>query len=89
MGAWDLSKSPGAASRARAVTLGAQYFVGPWTLNAGWGQVDVDGVKAQKTTAAGAVYALSKRTSVYADLAHKRYVSSSVNVYGVGVAHSF
>ncbi|WP_157271236.1 porin [Azohydromonas aeria] len=89
MGAWDLSKSPGAASKAKAITLGAQYFIGPWTLNAGWGQVDVDGVKAQKTTAAGAVYALSKRTSVYADVARKSYPGDRVNLYGLGVAHTF
>lgn len=89
MGAYDVSKTPNATSKAKATTLGAQYFLGAWTLNAGWGQVDVDGVKAQKTASAGVVYALSKRTSVYTDLAHKTYVGDSVNVYGVGVAHSF
>lgn len=89
MGAYDISKSPNAASEAKTVTLGAQYTLGAWTFNGGWGQVDVDGVKAQKTAATGAVYALSKRTNVYADLAHKTYVDKSVNVYGVGISHSF
>jgi predicted porin len=89
MGAYDLSKTPDATSKAKAVTLGVQYTVGAWTLNGGWGQVDVDGVKAQKTVSTGVVYALSKRTNVYADLAHKTFVDDSVNVYGVGIAHSF
>ena len=89
MGVWDLSKTPDNTSKAKALTLGAQYTLGSWTLNGGWGQVDVDGVKAQKMVSTGVVYALSKRTSVYADLAHKKYVDDSANVYGVGVAHSF
>jgi predicted porin len=53
MGAYDLSKTPNATSKAKAVTLGVQYTLGAWTLNGGWGQVDVDGVKAQKTLATG------------------------------------
>ncbi len=89
MGAYDISKTPDATSEAKAVTLGVQYTLGAWTVNGGWGQVDVDGVKAQKTAAAGTVYALSKRTNIYADLAHKTYVDKSVNVYGVGISHSF
>lgn len=89
MGAYDVSKTPDNTSKAKALTLGAQYTVGSWTLNGGWGQVDVDGVKAEKVLGTGVIYALSKRTSVYADLAHKKFVSDSANVYGVGVAHSF
>lgn len=89
MGVYDVSKTPDGTSKAKAATLGVQYTLGHWTLNGGWGQVDVDGVKAEKMVGTGVVYALSKRTSVYADLAHKKFVSDSVNVYGVGVAHSF
>jgi predicted porin len=87
MGAYNVSED--GPSEAKTVTLGAQYTLGQFTLNAGWGQVDVDGVKAQRMAAAGAVYALSKRTSVYADVAHKRFPTQNRTLYGAGVAHSF
>lgn len=87
MGAYDVSKA--GSSKAKATTLGATYGIGATTLQLGWGQVDVDGTKAEKMVSAGAVYALSKRTNVYADLAHKKFPTDSVNVYGVGIAHSF
>jgi predicted porin len=87
MGAYNISED--GPSEAKATTLGAQYTLGQLTLNAGWGQVDVDGVKAERMAAAGAVYALSKRTSVYADLARKRFPTQGRTLYGAGVAHSF
>lgn len=87
MGAYDVSRA--GPSKAKSATLGATYAIGQTTLRAGWGQVDVDGVKAEKVAGLGAVYALSKRTSVYADFAHKRFPTSSANTYGVGLAHSF
>jgi predicted porin len=87
MGVYD--KSEAGASVAKAVTLGAQYTIGLTTLNGGWGKVDVDGVRAEEVASVGAVYALSKRSSVYADLANKKFPSGSMTVYGVGVSHSF
>ncbi|MFM2404418.1 MAG: hypothetical protein RL223_2298 [Pseudomonadota bacterium] len=87
MGAYDVSKA--GASKAKATTLGASYGIGATTLQAGWGQVDVDGSKAEKMVSVGASHALSKRTSVYGDLAHKTYPGDSATVYGVGINHSF
>ena len=87
MGAYDVSKAAG--SEAKSTTLGVSYNVGSYTLRGGWGQVDVDGVKAEKVLALGAVHNLSKRTGVYVDLAHKSFPNDSVNTYGVGIAHSF
>ena len=87
MGAYNVSDD--GASRAKTATLGAQYTLGAFTLNAGWGQVDVDDVKAERVTAGGVVYALSKRTSVYADVASKRFPGDTKTVYGAGIAHSF
>jgi predicted porin len=87
MGAYDVSKA--GASTAKATTLGAQYGLGAFTLNAGWGKVVVDGVKAQQTIGLGALYPLSKRTTVYVDLAEKRFPARSAVVYGAGMSHSF
>lgn len=87
MGAYDISKA--GASKAKSTTLGATYTVDLWTLKAGWGQVDVDGTKAEKMVGIGASYALSKRTTLYADFGHKSYPTQSANTYGVGMAHSF
>ena len=87
MGVFDRSEAAG--SVAKAVTLGVQYTLGLTTLNAGWGKVDVDGARAEQVTSVGAVYALSKRTNVYADLANKKFSSGSKTVYGAGVSHSF
>jgi predicted porin len=87
MGAYNISED--GPSEAKTATLGAQYTIGTFTLNAGWGQVKVDGVKAERVVAGGVVYALSKRTNVYADVASKRFPNDSNTVYGVGMAHSF
>lgn len=87
MGAYDVSKA--GTSKAKSTTLGASYVLEVATLRAGWGQVDVNGVKAEKVLGIGAVRYLSKRTSVYVDFAHKTFPSFSANTYGVGLAHSF
>lgn len=87
MGVYDTSRF--GASRARAKTLGASYNLQQWLLRAGWGRVDVDGVRAEQMVSVGAAYNLSKRTSVYADIAHKSFPTRSGNTYGVGVAHAF
>jgi predicted porin len=87
MGAWNESKA--GASVAKAFSLGAQYTVDKFTYNLGWGKVDVDGEKAESVTGAMAGYALSKRTMVYLDLAHKSFPTQSRTVYGLGMSHSF
>lgn len=87
MGVYNVSKAGG--SKAKTATLGAMYAIGVTTLKLGWGQVDLDGTKAEKIASAGALYGLSKRTSVYADFAHKTFPDRSVNVYGVGLTHAF
>jgi predicted porin len=89
MGMYNVSKSA-AGSEAKVTTLGATYDLGVTTLRAGWGQADVDGVKKERIVAVGAGYRLSKRTSVFADVASKRFPTDGTKtVYGVGVAHSF
>lgn len=88
-GAWDRSETLLTQSVAKAVTLSAQYVIGAVTLRGGWGQLDVDGARRQTTLGAGVNYAFSKRTSVYVDVASKRYVSDTRSAYGVGLAHGF
>lgn len=87
MGAYDVSKA--GSSTAKSATLGASYTMGVITYKAGYGQVDVDGIKAEKMVGLGASYNLSKRTALYADIAHKKFPDRSANTYGVGIAHSF
>jgi predicted porin len=87
MGVHDVSKA--GPSTAKATTLGATYTMNVTTFRLGWGLVDVDGVKAEKLLGVGAVYALSKRTSLYADFAHKIFPTQSANTYGLGIAHGF
>lgn len=87
MGVVDVSKSEG--STARALTLGATYAWGRTTLKAGWGRLRVDGRSAETMLGLGASHALSKRTSVYADLAFKRIAGRDVTLPGVGVMHAF
>lgn len=89
MGLYNVSESA-AGSKAKVTTLGATYALPSVTVRAGWGQADVDGAKKERIVALGASHALSKRTSVYADLASKRFLDTGTKqVYGVGLKHSF
>jgi len=89
MGLYNVSKTAG-GSKAKTSTLGAMYNLGLTTLKAAWGQVDVDGVKKERLVSFGASYSLSKRTSLYADAASKRFPNvGSKNTYGAGLTHSF
>lgn len=87
MGAYDESKS--GASTAKSTTLGANYTVGQVTWRTGWGQVDVDGVKAERTVGLGAVYAFTPQFSTYADYGYKKFPTKSANTVGLGIAYSF
>jgi predicted porin len=89
MGLYNVSESA-ADSKAKTSTLGATYALGATTLRAGWGQVDVDGVKRKRMSGFGASYGLSKRTSVYGDVASKRTPElGTKRTYGVGIVHGF
>ena len=89
MGLYNVSKTA-AGSKAKTSTLGAMYNLGLTTLKAGWGQADVDGVKKERLVSLGASYSLSKRTSLYADAASKRFPSvGAKSTYGAGLTHSF
>lgn len=87
MGAHDVSKA--GSSTARATTLGASYDIQQATLRAGWGQIDVDGVKVEKTVGLGAVYKFTPQFSSYVDYGYKKLTTRTANSYGVGLAYSF
>jgi len=89
MGLYNISESA-AGSEAKVTTLGVMYTIGATVLKAGWGQADVDGVKKERLISVGAAYSMSKRTTVYADLASKRYdTTGTKQTYGVGLTHAF
>jgi predicted porin len=88
MGMFNLTRRNG--SEAKTMTLGAVYAFDLFRLKGGWGQADVDSVKKEKLASVGADYALSKRTSVFADIASKRFPSTGTKqTYGAGMSHSF
>jgi predicted porin len=89
MGVYNISETL-AGSKAKVTTLGAVYVMGATTFKAGWGQADIDGVKQRRMVSVSTGYSLSKRTTVYADLASKRILGKGTKeVYGVGMTHSF
>jgi predicted porin len=87
MGAYDRSKA--GSSVAKATTLGAQYTLDKTTFNLGWGKVDVDGSEAESMYSGMVGYALSKRTTVYLDLARRKFPTEMRTAVGAGISHSF
>lgn len=90
MGAWDRSVYSGPIdSVARAYTVGLTYDIGLWTLKAGYGHRDVDGVD-NNFIGLGASYALSKRTTLYVSAGNDRPTQADDRrAYGVGISHAF
>lgn len=93
MGVYNPTQNP-AGVKAKTLTLGAMYAFGATTLKAGWGKVDVERAvpeRREQITSLGLSQALSKRTTVYADLASKEFPNPTgrKTVYGVGLTHSF
>ncbi|MDM0046480.1 porin [Variovorax dokdonensis] len=88
-GAYDRSEDASTSSVAKAYTASAMYVMDQITFRAGFGQLELAGVRAQRTYTASAGYAFSKRTSVYVDYARKYYPDRDADMYGVGIAHSF
>lgn len=89
MAAYDDSRMAHSQGRSRAATLGATYQVGATTLKAGYGRQRYDGA-TNHFISAGADYALSKRTTLYASLGHRKYESqASRTAFGVGMSHAF
>jgi predicted porin len=83
--------------KTKAWVLGATYTMGPGKILAGYGQKHPDGIVKTKQMSLGYEYSLSKRTYLYVDASRKKNASSNfvlsnpttVNLYDVGVNHSF
>ena len=78
--------------RIRSYSIGASGKVGVGTLKASYARMDnrdQPKTKVQDKFALGYYYALSKRTTVYTDIAHDRAFTSNRNGFDVGLMHWF
>ena len=75
----------------RSYSVGASGKVGIGTLKASYARMDNRDLntKVQDKFALGYYYALSKRTTVYTDIAHDRAFTSNRNGFDVGMMHWF
>lgn len=89
MAAYDDSRMANGSGKSRAATLGATYRLGQTTLKAGYGHQRLNG-DANRFASLGADHALSRRTTLYASLGHKRNAhQDSQTAFGVGMSHAF
>lgn len=88
MAAHDYSRTGDGAGRSRATTLGASYRMGLATFKAGYGHQRLNG-DTHRFASLGADYALSRRTTLYASLGHKKHGHESHTALGAGLSHAF
>ena len=89
MAAYDYSRTGDGVGTSRAATLGATYQLGQTTLKAGYGHQRYNQL-TNHFASLGADYALSKRSTLYVSLGHKKYESEkSRTAFGIGMAHAF
>lgn len=89
MAAHDYSRTGDGTGKSRATTLGASYRMGQTTLKAGYGHQRLNG-QTHRFASLGADYALSRRTTLYASLGHKRHErQDSHSAFGAGLSHAF
>lgn len=84
----NISKS--ISSTANATTFGAEYQLDTTTLKMGWGQIDVDGVLAERLFSIGASRKIHKNFTAYVDAASKQFPGADAkSTYGIGITYSF
>lgn len=83
----NISKS--LSSTANATTLGATYKLGTTTLKMGWGEIYVDGVRAESLFSIGASREIQKNFIAYVDAASKQFPGADKSTYGVGITYRF
>lgn len=89
MAAHDDSRTGDRTGKSRATTLGGTYQVGQATLKAGYGHQRLNGLTL-RFASLGVDHALSRRTTLYASLGHKRHEhQASQTAFGVGLSHAF
>lgn len=89
MAAHDYSRTFDEGASSRATTLSATWRSGATTLKAGYGHQRLDG-DTNHFASLGADYAMSRRTTLYASLGHKRDAGQGARTScGAGIAHAF
>ncbi len=89
MAAYDDSRTADNSSQSRATTLDATWRVGAVLLKAGYGRQRLN-ADVNRFASLGADYVLSRRTTLYASLGHKRDAGQAARTsFGVGIAHAF
>jgi len=89
MAAYDDSRTFDNSGTARSATLSASYRLGRTTLKTGYSRQRLN-ADTNHFASLGADYALSRRTTLYASLGHKRGSGQDAQTaLGVGMAHGF
>lgn len=89
MAAYDYSRTGDGIGKSRVATLGATYQLGKTILKAGYGHQRYNQL-THHFASLGADYALSKRSTLYVSLGHKKYEQqASRTAFGAGLAHAF
>lgn len=74
---------------AKGWMLGLNLPVGAGTVKAAYGEQTRDGVKFAQKLGLGYHYALSKRTTLYADVGHDSQAATATTGYDLGILHNF
>jgi len=74
---------------ARQYQLGATMALGAGQVRVAYGQLAIGGTHTSKKIAAGYHYSLSKRTTVYVDVANDSEAADSKTGYDLGIKHNF
>jgi predicted porin len=74
---------------AKGWMLGLNWLVGSGTIKAAYGQQERDGDRFARKLGLGYHYALSKRTTLYADVGHDAEASTEKTGYDLGIIHVF
>jgi len=89
MAAYDDSRKFDNSSRSRAATLSATYRLGQVVLKSGYSRQRLN-ADANRFASFGADYLLSRRTTLYFSLGHRREAKQDARTsFGVGMSHAF
>jgi predicted porin len=78
-----------ANAKARGWIVATNWRLGPGDLKAGIAQTKIASTVTSRRIGVGYHYPLSKRTKIYADLAHENKAATNKTGYDLGISHSF
>lgn len=76
-------------AKTRGYLVGVNWTLGPGDLKAAYATNKTAGVTGAQRVGLGYHYNLSKRTKLYADLAHERKATANKSGYDLGIQHNF